>query len=108
MEIQERAETLGRSGTTSGVQRAKGLFFLAAGLSFLPLSCRPGRCSWPGSATMFDVELFAMGCGISFIALCGAYAYLRERFLSGTHEAKRRIEVRQDRDPAPARKLAAR
>ncbi|NNL64694.1 MAG: hypothetical protein HKP30_00485 [Myxococcales bacterium] len=45
---------------------------------------------------MADPSLFAMGCGVSFIALAGAYAFLRERFLEGTRREAQRIERERD------------
>jgi hypothetical protein len=41
---------------------------------------------------MTDVDLFAWGCGVSFFALAGAYAFLRERFLEGTRREVEHIE----------------
>jgi hypothetical protein len=46
---------------------------------------------------MIDFELFAMGGGITFIALAGAYAYLRDRYLEGTRRAAQQIERRRHR-----------
>ncbi len=31
-----------------------------------------------------DVHLFAIGSGVSFIALAGAFLFLRDRFLEGS------------------------
>lgn len=47
---------------------------------------------------MADPSLFAMGCGVTFIALAGAYAFLRERFIEGTRRAEQRIERERGED----------
>jgi len=44
---------------------------------------------------MTEVDLFALGCGVSFIALAGAYAFLRERFLEGTRRAA--VQIQRER-----------
>ena len=54
---------------------------------------------------MNDLDLFAIGCGITFIALAGTYAYLRERFLEGT---RRPAEGSAPKDLVPARQAAHR
>jgi hypothetical protein len=54
---------------------------------------------------MTDLDLFAIGCGVTFTALAGAYAFLRERFLEGTRRAaavteRRRSQARAARGAA--------
>jgi len=39
---------------------------------------------------MSDGTLLGFGCVVSFIALSGAYVYVRERFLAGPAEGKPR------------------
>ena len=50
---------------------------------------------------MSDPDLFALGCGVMFIAIAGAYAFLRERFLEGTRRAA--VEIEDDRRHERAR-----
>ncbi len=42
---------------------------------------------------MTDPDLLMLGCGVTFIAIGGAYVYLRERFMA-REEARRVVPVR--------------
>jgi hypothetical protein len=42
---------------------------------------------------MTDLELLIMGSAISFIALIGAYAFIRESFLSGKEAQTEAVRV---------------
>jgi len=57
---------------------------------------------------MTDIGLFAMGCGVSFVALAGAYAFLRERFLEGTRRESVKIHEQRGHDAAQQRRDAGR
>ena len=46
---------------------------------------------------MTDLDLFTIGCAVSFISICGAYSFLRERF-----NAQAEAETKQP-EPVPAR-----
>jgi hypothetical protein len=46
---------------------------------------------------MSDPQILALGCGVSFLALAGAYVTMRQRFLAGTKPALERQRVRQER-----------
>ena len=48
-------------------------------------SCRRGRCC-SGVRAMNDANLLVFGCAVSFIALAGAYVFIRERFTEGQRQ----------------------
>ncbi len=48
---------------------------------------------------MTDVDLFALGCAVSFIALGGVYVYLRERFREHVNDVQPELVPVRSRAP---------
>ncbi len=54
---------------------------------------------------MTDHNLIAAGCGVAFIALCGVYVFVRDRFEHATYIAE--AELADEASPAPLAAVAA-